>query len=60
MHQHCYKSKNLAELKGSIFSNSGRAFRRIRNPKSSIHDILSYIHTQFGFNWSSNVRGEDF
>ena len=45
----------------SIFSNSGHDFRRIKNPHtSSVHNTPRNIHLEFGSNWSSSVRGEEF
>ena len=45
----------------SILSKGDYAFRQIKNPHiGSKQDTPMDIHTKFGSNWWSSVRGEDF
>ena len=47
--------------RASSFSNGGHIFQRIKNLHiNSMQDTLRNIHTKFGSNWSSSVRGEEF
>ena len=72
--EHFYPWQNLAKPNGfgdmrkttvwplcSICSNGGHVFWWIKNPHSiSMQDTQRNIHTKFGSNLSSSVRGEAF
>ena len=53
--------KNYCLTFCSIFSNGSHAFWWIKNPYfNSMQDTQRNIHTKFGSNWSSCVRGKEF